>query len=214
MNIGKLQPTLIGTNIWINPKVVFGENVRIGHSSCIGFPTKENDDDCEIKNDVEIGSFCFISMGTTIEKNVNIDNYSSIKRGSSIGHHTRLLYGARISEDVKIGHDCRIGGNCPDRTIMGNYVTHMGRIAHSYTDPNLDWDLTKEISPIIEDGVVIGVGALIIGGVRIGSKSYITSGSIVKHDIPAETVFAKGKCIPYHEWKGRLKLHSLGAKNE
>ncbi len=40
-------------------------------------------------------------------------------------------------------------------------------------------------------GVWVGGGAIILGGVRIGSRAVIGAGSVVTRDVP-ETVFAAG----------------------
>ncbi len=43
----------------------------------------------------------------------------------------------------------------------------------------------------IGSGVWVGGGAIILGGVRIGSRAVIGAGSVVTRDVP-ETVFAAG----------------------
>jgi putative colanic acid biosynthesis acetyltransferase WcaB len=39
--------------------------------------------------------------------------------------------------------------------------------------------------PIIHDGVDIGAGAIIIGGITIGANARIGAGALVVHDVPA-----------------------------
>ena len=185
-----------------------GRNVTIGHCTCLGFP-EDGEDDCLIGDNVKIGCFCVISIGSTMGNNVQIDHYCRVGRGSKIGEGTKLLYGARIHEDVVIGKNCIIGGNCPNGVVIEDKVTHMGRIVHNYSNPNLDWDLTEEPSPRICSGAVIGANALIIGGITIGSGSYIVAGEIVRHDVPPNVVLSKGKSYSQSEWKGKIQLRSL-----
>ena len=40
------NPKIIGNGVWIDPRVQFGENVTIGHGSCIGYP---DEDESELK---------------------------------------------------------------------------------------------------------------------------------------------------------------------
>ena len=50
-----------------------------------------------------------------------------------------------------------------------------------------------EPSPIIKTGSVIGIGAILIGGITIGPRAYIAAGEIVKCDVPREQVLHNGK---------------------
>jgi maltose O-acetyltransferase len=43
---------------------------------------------------------------------------------------------------------------------------------------------------VIEDGAWIGAGAIILGGVTVGTKSIVGAGSVVTRDVPAMTVVA------------------------
>lgn len=47
--------------------------------------------------------------------------------------------------------------------------------------------------PFIGSGVVIGVGARVLGGVKVGSYSVIGANSVVVKDVPSESTFARGK---------------------
>jgi maltose O-acetyltransferase len=54
---------------------------------------------------------------------------------------------------------------------------------------------------VIEDGVWIGAGSIILGGVRIGQHSVIGAGSVVVRDIPPYSVAVGSPC--------RVKRHIL-----
>ncbi len=189
------KPKIIGNGVWIDPRVAFGKNVTIGHGSCIGFPD-EDESELKIMDNVSIGAFCVISMGSIIEKNVSLEHYCRIDSNSTIGENTKLLYGARVHWKVTIGHDSIIGGNAPDRTIIGNKVRHFGRIVHAQRDRSGGWDATEEPSPVICDGVLIGANAIIIGGIEIGKDSVIAANEVVKESVPEKSIFSHGKTKP------------------
>lgn len=200
----KIKPILTGKGIWINRGVRYGNKFEIGHGSCIGFP-EPGETSCTIGNNVKIGCFCVVEMGAQLGNYVEMDHYCRVGTKSKVGDNTKLLYGARIHDYVIIGSKCRISGNCPDRVIIEDNVSHFGRIIHEYRDPKVDWDSTNELSPHICEGAVIGANAILIGGIKIGKNCEIRPGEIVKHDIPPDTVFTHGQIFSKSEWKSRKK---------
>ena len=44
--------------------------------------------------------------------------------------------------------------------------------------------------PKIDDGVLIGAGAKVLGNIRVGHCSRIAAGSVVLHDVPAKSTVA------------------------
>lgn len=190
---------------WVHPEVVFGGTVHVGFNSCVGYGPQV-DEETYIGNGVRIGAFCVIEYGVHIETDVVVDHYCRISRGARVGTKTRILYGAQVFDDVKIGRDCIIGGDLVDRTIIEHEVTFQGNTAHSHRDPTGDWDETEEPSPIIKRGSVVGIGALLIGGVTIGPRAYIAAGEIVKCNVPEETVLQGGKLRPLSDFRGLIKV--------
>jgi len=190
---------------WIHPKVVFSGTAHVGFSSCVGYGTLE-DEPAFIGDRVRIGAFCVIEHGAHIEAGVEIDHYCRIARDARIGENTKILYGSQVFDEVKIGRNCIIGGDLVDRTIVGDEVTYQGNTAHSHKDPNGDWDETEEPSPIIERGSVIAIGALLIGGIRIGPRAYVCAGELTKCDVPEASVLQGGKLHPLSAFRGVIKV--------
>jgi acetyltransferase-like isoleucine patch superfamily enzyme len=177
----------------VNNYVTLGEGVTIGEYCVLGarpqrlnvdFDIDDNEFDspCRILDDVYIGHHVTIYRSSLINSKAYLDDYSRVGHGSTIGARTMLLYGARVYDRVRIGDDCRIAGFVPDRVVMGNRVTMMGQIAHKYDRP-LNWD-REEPSAAIEDDVIVGMGATLVGGITIGSGSYIAAGAVCTKDVP------------------------------
>ncbi|MFB9237909.1 hypothetical protein ACFFWC_20505 [Plantactinospora siamensis] len=89
---------------------------------------------------------------------------SDLPRELSCGPGLRLFHpyglmlhrGARLGTGVRLYHHVTIG--CRD---------HSGE-------------------PVLDDGVVVGAGAMILGPVRVGSNARIAAGALVLDDVPAD----------------------------
>jgi acetyltransferase-like isoleucine patch superfamily enzyme len=192
---------------FVHPSIVFAGEASIGFCSCVGHGT--GDGETHIGDGVSIGAFCIISRGVHIADRVEVDHYCQIAHGAVIGTATRILYRAQVFEDVRIGKNCIIAGELVDRTVIEDEVTFQGDTAHSHRDPTCSWDDTEEPSPVIRTGSVVGIGALLIGGINIGPHSYVAAGEVVKCDVPRETVLEKGRVSPLSEWRGIIKVRGL-----
>jgi UDP-3-O-[3-hydroxymyristoyl] glucosamine N-acyltransferase len=193
-----------GSGIYVHEKVKIGKNVKIGHCSCIGYGDPD-DGVIIIEDNVTISAFCVIHFGASIQKGVFLDHYCKIGVNATIGKNTQILYGKQVYDKAEIGENCIIGGNVADRTIIEDNVTYLGEIAHSHRNATLDWDETEEPSPIIYQGSVVGVNALIIGGRKIGPCAYVGAGEIVRTDVGAGIALMKGEMKPLQAYRGIFK---------
>jgi acetyltransferase-like isoleucine patch superfamily enzyme len=96
-----------------------------------------------------------------------------------IGHHTFINYGSSIAARASV----QIGSYCH----LGHYTFIMDNDQH---DVVRHTELPQSGPVIIEDHVWIGSKAVILPGVRIGSRAVIGAGSIVTKDIPPRCVAA------------------------
>jgi UDP-2-acetamido-3-amino-2,3-dideoxy-glucuronate N-acetyltransferase len=189
----------------IHPSVRVSGALDVGFNSCVGYG--EPDEEITYIGDrVRIGAFCIIEHGVHIEDDVEIDHYCRISRGVRIGAGTRILYRAQLFDDVQVGQNCIVAGELVDRTRLGDNVTFQGNTAHTHNDPTGDWDEVEEPSPTIESGSVVGIGALVIGGITIGPCAYVAAGEIVTCDVSAESVLKAGKQQPLSNFRGLIKV--------
>jgi acetyltransferase-like isoleucine patch superfamily enzyme len=96
-----------------------------------------------------------------------------------IGNHTFINYGSSIAARASV----KIGSHC----LLGHYVFVMDNDQH---DIVRHMELPRSGPVVIEDHVWIGSKAVILSGVRIGSRAVIGAGSIVTRDIPPRCVAA------------------------
>jgi len=133
--------------------------------------------DCRFGDDVNVASFtnlyeCTIGAGTRIGPFTEIQADVQIGAGCKVQSHSFVCTGVRIGDGVFVGHGAIfVNDKAPRATNSDGSPQGPG-----------DWELL----PItIEDGVTVGSGALILGGVRIGKDAMIGAGAIVSTDVPA-----------------------------
>ena len=101
-----------------------------------------------------------------------------------IAHISRLLTGIEIHPGATIGHhffiDHGMGVVIGETTEIGDHVT----IYHGVTLGGVSTHRGKR-HPTIEDHVVIGTGARVMGPLTIGHNSRVGAGSVVIADVPA-----------------------------
>jgi acetyltransferase-like isoleucine patch superfamily enzyme len=96
-----------------------------------------------------------------------------------IGSHTFINYGSSIAARVSV----KIGSYCH----LGHYTFVMDNDQH---DIVRRMELPQSYPVIIEDHVWIASKAVILPGVRIGTRAVIGAGSIVTKDVPPRCVAA------------------------
>ncbi|MFH1411477.1 MAG: NTP transferase domain-containing protein [Candidatus Omnitrophota bacterium] len=139
----------------VDPATTYvGETARIEIDTII-FPNTVIEEDVTIGKNCRIGPFARLRPGTRLSDNVEIGNFVEICR-SQIGDRTRIKHHAYIGDAV-VGSDVNVGAG----VITANY------------------DGTKKSRTVIEDGVFIGVGAVLIAPVNIGKLAKIGAGSVV-----------------------------------
>lgn len=107
-----------------------------------------------------------------------------------------------MGDGTRIGSFCDVGGeigkNCkiqsyvfipPGVKIGDNVFIGPGVRFTNRKKPELDgknWEIEKTI---VEDGAIIGAGAVILPGLRLGKHCFIGAGSVVTKDIPRYEVW-------------------------
>jgi acetyltransferase-like isoleucine patch superfamily enzyme len=164
---------------------------------------------------VTVGPNCLIANhvidyeGAHIDDDCLIEDRVRIGYNSRFGARTRIVYGAYLCDRVTIGVDACVAGFVCDGTTIGDRSTVMGELVHEYTRPHKGWWDVDEEPPVIEVDCVVGYGARVVGGVRIGPRSYVAAGAVVTKDVPPEHIVTGVNVqTPAEKWRG-CRLQSL-----
>jgi len=128
-----------------------------------------------------------ISEKAIIGKNVKIWNFVYVGENVNIGDNVKIGSLSHIDYNVKIGEDTLIEGlvYVPPLSRIGKNV-FIGPAVVLTNDPYPPSE--KLIGVTIEDGAIIGAGAVIKAGIRIGKNSVIGMGAVVIKDVPENSV--------------------------
>nr|MBI5455840.1 N-acetyltransferase [Candidatus Levybacteria bacterium] len=113
--------------------------------------------ECEIGDDTQIGTFVEIQKGVKIGKKCRIQS------------HSFICEGVTIEDDVFIGHGVMFIND--KKPSIKNTL-------------NKTWKLEKVL---VEKGVVIGTGAIIMGGITIEKNAFVAAGAVVTKSVGANT---------------------------
>jgi serine O-acetyltransferase len=120
-------------------------------------------------------------------------------------HWARFLTGIEIHPAAQIGNrffiDHGLGVVIGETTVIGDDVTVYQQVTLGGTGKK-----KGKRHPTIENGVVIGAGAKVLGNITIGQYSQIGSGSVVVKDVPPDctVVGIPGKIIVQEGRRARV----------
>ena len=139
--------------------------------------------DSAVAEDVAMGPYAHIRMGTTLAAKSKVGNFVEIKK-STLGSGTKSMHLAYLG-DATIGKNVNIGAG----VITCNY------------------DGVNKHPTVIEDGAFVGTDSQLIAPVRIGKDAYVAAGSSITDDVPPESLaIARGRQTVKDGWvKARKK---------
>lgn len=218
----------VGQGVQIFGNVIIGDDTVIDSDVTLGYPraegikalfgdgdatsTEELLDRATTKTTV-IGAGSLLRRFTVIYEDVKMGRELDcaheviVREGCSLGDWVELSPRAYIKSDARIGDHTRVGAIVCDRASIGNHCTIYGDIIHKFQSGISG---VKENSPVIEDGVVVGIRACVIGPVTIGRLSLVGAGSVVTHDVAEKTVVAgnPARYMREREWAEAAELWS------
>jgi anti-anti-sigma factor len=118
----------------------------------------------EVASGAVIGPFAHLRDGAVIQEEARIGNFVEVKK-SRVGRRTKALHLTYLG-DATLGEEVNVGAG----TVTCNY------------------DGEKKHPTLIEKGVFVGSGSMLVAPVRIGQDSYVGAGSTITEDVPPESL--------------------------
>lgn len=155
-------------------------------------------------DDIVLGANVIVHEGCVVSSRCFIDDRARLGYGCSVGEGVRIEYGATVCDRVQIGSGSVIAGFICDAARIGAHCVVMGTLVHELSTPmSSEWGV-EEAAPSVSDDVVVGMGAIIVGGVQLGARSYIAAGAIVTRNVPPDTIVINvNRMIPRANWRGK-----------
>jgi acetyltransferase-like isoleucine patch superfamily enzyme len=137
--------------------------------------------DVEFGQDVVVYPFTNL-YGCVIGDESRIGTFVEIQRGAAVGRRCRIQSHTFVCEGVTIGDEVFVGHG----VMFVNDKYPRARNPDGSEQTEADWRLLRTV---VEDGASIGSGAVVLGGVRIGTRALVAAGAVVSRDVaPGETV--------------------------
>jgi bifunctional UDP-N-acetylglucosamine pyrophosphorylase/glucosamine-1-phosphate N-acetyltransferase len=155
--------------------------------------------DTTFGNDVTIEPFVVIGPGVSISDGAVIHSFShivqsSIGNNASIGPYARLRPGTSVGEGAKIGNFVETKAS---RLEAGVKVNHLSYIGDTHIGPaanigagtiTCNYDGFSKHKTEIGAGAFVGTNSSLVAPVKIGSRAYIGSGSVITRDVPDDAL--------------------------
>ena len=175
----------------VSANVYIGNYTTIGQVDNPNHKTQSSILPVKFGDGVAIGNCCTISENVTLGNRVKIGNNVVIRSGVTIsddctvGHGTVFEGDAFIGENTLIHAQCHItrGVNIGRRVFIAPYFVGANDPICLRRDLKPEFGLFEPVGYTIEDGARIGIGVVVLPGVRIGKNAQIAAHSIVTKDV-------------------------------
>jgi len=155
-----LGDTSVGDDCIIGPNTIL-RDTTVGPRSRIVASVLEA---AVVGSDVTVGPFAHLRDGAHLDDGVHMGNFGEVKN-------------SYLGPGTKMGHFSYVG----DATIGEKVNIGAGAVTCNY-------DGQRKHATLIGEGTFIGSGSMLVAPVRVGPGAVIGAGSVVTHDVPADTV--------------------------
>lgn len=192
----------IGARVTIGASTIVYDNAEVGDESVIGphvilgEPTADYYSTTEYENRrMRLGARSLIRSGSVIYAGVELGDHFEC------GHHVTIREGADIAPHCRVGTLSDIQGRCrlgeysrlhsnvhiAQGSVIGRYVW-LFPYAVLTNDPHPPSE--DVVGVTIADFAVVGAGAVLLPGVRVGEGALVAANTLVREDVPDMAVVA------------------------
>lgn len=189
-------------------------SVCIQPGAIVGFKYKKKCKPVQFGQNCTIRSGCILYADVVTGDDFQTGHNTVIREQTTFGNHIVVGTNTVIEGYVKVGNFVKIESNCfiPTHTIIGSHVfIGPGVVLTNDRYPQKMRDKYQPHGPVLEDGVTLGGGVVVVPGVRIGKGSFVAAGAVVTKEIPPMSLV---KGVPGEKFPLPPKLCELNiAKN-
>ncbi|MBL8587069.1 MAG: bifunctional UDP-N-acetylglucosamine diphosphorylase/glucosamine-1-phosphate N-acetyltransferase GlmU [Methylobacteriaceae bacterium] len=181
--------TRLGRDVTVEPGVWFGPGVEVADGAIIhAFSHLEG---ARVGPDATIGPFARLRPGAALDRDAKIGNFVEIKK-SSIGAGAKVNHLSYVG-DASIGAGANIGAGVVTCNYDGflKYRTEIG------------------------DKAFVGTNSSLVAPVRIGAGAFIGSGSVITHDVAADSLaVGRARQVEKAGWARAFRLKKAQEKSD
>jgi bifunctional UDP-N-acetylglucosamine pyrophosphorylase/glucosamine-1-phosphate N-acetyltransferase len=141
-----------------------------------------------------------------------------VAKGASVGPFARLRPGANLAEKSKVGNFCEVKQAEIGPGAKVNHLTYIGD-ASIGAKANIgagtitcNYDGFSKFRTEIGAGAFIGSNSALVAPVRIGDGAYVSTGSVITHDVPDDALaFGRARQVT-KEGRGKRLRERLAAE--
>lgn len=137
------------------------------------------------KRACRIRSFEVSSVALNDARNVEVLPGTIIDSNSRIGSYTYIGRHGHITKS-QIGRYCSIANN----VSIGQGEHLLDRVSTSAMFYDTPWEILTQSECVIESDVWIGVDAVVLRGVRVGTGAVVAANAVVTKDVPPYAIVA------------------------
>ena len=119
---------------------------------------------------------------------------STVASGSALGPFAHLRDNAVLLEGARIGNFVEVKKSKVGRGTKAQHLTYLGdatlgdKVNIGAGTVTCNYDGEKKYPTVMEDGVFIGSGTMLVAPVRVGKGAYVAAGSTITQDVPPESL--------------------------
>jgi len=175
--------TVLYPNTHLRGNTTIGSHCRIGPNS--------------ILEDTRVGDHCLVlasvTEGAILEEGVSMGPYGHLRKGAHLGAGVHMgnfgeVKSSYLGPNTKMGHFSYIG----DAQIGANVNIGAGTITCNF-------DGEHKHPTEIGDDVFIGSDTMLVAPLKIGDRARTGAGSVVTHDVPADTIVVGVPARPHRK---------------
>jgi bifunctional UDP-N-acetylglucosamine pyrophosphorylase/glucosamine-1-phosphate N-acetyltransferase len=184
-----------------------------------------------LQGETTIGTGSVIHPGAVISDSIlgedvtvrpySVINSSILEKGADVGPFAHLRPGTHLKEDSRIGNFVEVKKSTIGRGSKASHLTYIGDsdlgegVNIGAGTVTCNYDGFSKHNTVIEDGVFIGSGTMLVAPVRIGNNSIVAAGSTITRDVPPEALgIARGKQTVKENWAPEFRQKAAKGKED